>query len=123
MLYFQIFYDYISEEKIQNCLTKEVKNDINNTFASSDNIEKTDIENGISKKIICDNPLSAHHNYKIDDTKLEIEIRVIKKSFCDRFKRKIYNCSCLIRFSIILSILLFPAVLCIILYAINDGNK
>ena len=82
-------YENISEDKIQNCFTNGTENH-NNFFVSTENFEKTDMN--INKKIIYNNPLSVYPNLKADDIKIEIEIKVIKKCCCTRFKRKMYYC-------------------------------
>ena len=46
----------------------------------------------INKKIIYNNPLSVYPNLKADDIKIEIEIKVIKKCCCTRFKSKMSDC-------------------------------
>ena len=93
--YYKIFYEFISKDKIQNRFPNEKINNNIKYFTSKDNfnLEKTNTITMINdKEKITDNILSVLPNNETNETKLDIEIKVIKKSCCIRYKRKISNC-------------------------------
>ena len=86
--YNKIFYAIIPEDKIQNSITNEKINNNKDYFVSNDNLEKTNKILNYTKEKISDMTLKVFPNNETDERKIEIEIRVIKKSFCVRLKNK-----------------------------------
>ena len=86
--YNKIFYAIIPEDKIQNIITNEKINNNKDYLVSNDNLEKTNKILNNTKEKISDMTLKVFPNNETDERKIEIEIRVIKKSFCVRLKNK-----------------------------------
>ena len=99
------FYEIISEDKIQNFITNENNNPnittINN-FTSIENLDKTNKIMDIGKEKEKIGPKTMFPSNDKDDRKLVIEMKVIKKCFCVRHRKKIIRIT-----SIILLIILF----------------
>ena len=90
--YYKIFYEIIPEDKIQNSfINKKIYNDKNN-YNSTDDIGKTNENNKNNNEKITDMTFSTLPTFETNGGKIEIEIRVIKKSCIVRYKRKISNC-------------------------------
>ena len=95
--YIKIFYELISKDKIQNLFYNK---NINNTIyiTSSENLEKTNTTIINGKEKINDIDISVFPNNEIDERKIEIEIKVMKKCCCVVCRRKIsdccYRCNC-----------------------------
>ena len=85
--YYKIFYELISEDKIQNYFTNKNKNNTKDLFTPNDMMEisSTNINNVNETNI--DVPISISSSNESDNKKLEIEIRIIKKSCGERFGR------------------------------------
>lgn len=88
IIFIIIFYSIIPEDKIQNSITNEKINNNKDYFVSNDNLEKTNKILNYTKEKISDMTLKVFPNNETDERKIEIEIRVIKKSFCVRLKNK-----------------------------------
>ncbi len=88
IIFIIIFYSIIPEDKIQNSITNEKINNNKDYFVSNDNLEKTNKILNYTKEKISDMALKVFPNNETDERKIEIEIRVIKKSFCVRLKNK-----------------------------------
>jgi len=89
--YYKIFYQIISEGKIQNRFLNE-KINYYKSDTSNDNLEKTDTTMTLAKEKIIDNAIPVFQNNEANITKLEIEIKLILKSCCFRYKRRLSNC-------------------------------
>ena len=83
------FYEIISEDVFKNCFSNEKINNTINTFLSTDNLEKTNTAMTNEKEKIKDIVIPVHPKNKTDEKKLEVEIKIIKKSCFNRYKRKI----------------------------------
>ena len=88
IIFIIIFYSIIPEDKIQNSITNEKINNNKDYFVSNDNLEKTNKILNYTKEKISDMTLKVFPNNETDERKIEIEIRVIKKSFCVRLINK-----------------------------------
>ena len=89
---YKIFYEIISEDKIQNRFPNGNINNNNKNFNSTDKLEKSNTTINNDNEKIIDTVILVLPNNETNQTKLEIEIKVIKKSCCVRYKRKISNC-------------------------------
>ena len=89
---YKVFFELISEELIQDKLTKANIYNTENCFKTSDNIKKTNETMINLNEKINGIPTSVFPSNKKNDEKLEIEIKVIKKCCCVIYKRKISNC-------------------------------
>jgi len=87
--YYKIFYQIVSEGKIKNRFLNEKINYQKSNFTSNDNLDKTNITTiTCAKEKIIDNTISVLRNNETNIAKLEIEIKVILKSCCFRYKCK-----------------------------------
>ena len=78
MEYYKIFYELISEDKIQNYFTN--KYNIKDLFTPNDMMERSSTNINNVNETNIDMPISISSSNESDNKKLEIEIRIIKKS-------------------------------------------
>lgn len=83
--YYQIFFELISEDKIQNYFTN--KYNIKDLFTPNDMMERSSTNINNANETTIDMPISVSPSNESDNKKLEIEIRIIKKKCCEGFKR------------------------------------
>lgn len=111
--YYKIFYELISEDKIQNYFTNENKNNTKDLFTPNAMMEKSSININNVNETNIDVPISISSSNESDNKKLEIEIRIIKKrikkSCGEGFRRCCINSCCIL-------ILIIVVFICFILY-------
>lgn len=100
--FYTIFYEIISEEKIQNNFSNETKS----TTLISNDLEKVNTTNIKDNKVINDTIQNLSNN-EIDERKIEIEIKIIKKSCFSRYKVKICNIGISCGYGLLIIISLF----------------
>ena len=88
--FYTIFYEIISEEKIQNNFSNETKSTTIISSILSNDLDKVNTISIKDNKGINDTIQNLSNN-EADERKIEIEIKIIKKSCFSRYKVKICN--------------------------------
>ena len=112
---YKTFYEIIAEDKIENNPSKENINNTNHFVQTNDNLENSTTTVNKGNEKIFDKYLSVFPKNGTNVGKIEIEMKVIKKSCSIRYKRKITIC-CRKVLSCLVEILVF--ILGIIIYVI-----